>query len=93
MRLIDKDALMKKLGIAYSCSYCSGNTDGIKCSRYTEFVTACKEICEAPEVELERTGIWVEEDDYMAFFHCSVCKNKAGFRTPYCPYCGSKMEW
>lgn len=86
MRLIDKDALMKKLGIAYSCSFCEGNMDGIKCARYTEFVSACKAICEAPEIE-PKTGEW----------HGTVC-SACGESTPfyfdckYCPNCGCKME-
>ena len=46
----------------------------------------------------QKIGYWekVQEQPYFRkHFHticCSECKKKSYERTPFCPYCGAKME-
>lgn len=39
-------------------------------------------------------GKWVEADCKFGGWHCSECRyfDWPGKRTPFCPYCGAKME-
>ena len=63
---------------------------------------ARKLIEDAPTIEPERTGKWVEQDDGWdgVYYECSICKEPFTLidGTPsdnlynYCPNCGARME-
>lgn len=74
MRLIDKDALIKKLDIAMSCSECK-HIDGAKCVKYNRFTDACEEICKAPTIEIV-TCDECKHSTYDSLFHERWCRGR-----------------
>lgn len=48
-RLVDRDAIMKKLDIAEDCTNCIYQV-GSLCGRSNSFVDACETICDAPTI-------------------------------------------
>ncbi len=53
MRLIDKDALLEKLGIAETCGVCTQNNEPY-CRWKPDVVDVCEIINESPTIEPER---------------------------------------
>ena len=102
MRLIDKDALLKELGISdEECEKCDRGDRNGYCAMSSDWTYACDAICTAPTIEERKTGKWIIEP-YDAqndiFIHrCGTCMRVAmlgGHTTKfkYCPICGSAME-
>lgn len=101
MRLIDKDALIKKLCPSDNCSDCE-RLSGMFCSNAVNFVDVCKVVCEAPIVEEKKTGEWIgtEFDGYADGnpvyyeWECSACGYVVEDEEPtwrFCPNCGARM--
>ena len=106
MRLIDKDALMKALNIAYDCTDCEYK-NGMFCNKSSDFVNACEAICDAPTIEPEQQkGKWIESALVPSrrgkpdgrLFICSAC-NKGWVKQDrsmrginFCPNCGTDMR-
>lgn len=60
MRLIDKDALLKGLGVTSEwCEQCELGDGYGYCTRDSDFTDACDAICTAPTIEERKTGKWV----------------------------------
>ena len=98
MELIDKDALMRTLGITdMNCSKCAWcDKEWSRCKRGPDFEDACCAIENAPTIEERKTGKW---EDYHTT--CSECgwqmiddvtesPNMVGFN--FCPNCGADMR-
>ena len=55
-------------------------------------------IHEAPTIETERTGNWVDDDGNVIKIRggycatCSACGEWSEYLTAYCPNCGAKMK-
>ena len=78
----------------------------IECPRYSpadEGVRACVSrlekdaaaAIEALQAQLPKRGEWVGVSPTVDTVQCSVCGGQlfsAELETPYCPYCGAKME-
>lgn len=83
MNLIDKDALMRTLGITDmdcdKCAWC--DKEWSRCKRGSDFEDACCAIENAPTIEERKVGKWIV---YKApdKYHCGLCK---------CPFCGEEM--
>ena len=97
MRLIDGDALMKRLGIAYDCRECDQNKSPY-CTWKPDVVDVCQIIADAPTIEPERPkGHWIIDGHHI---QCSVCAermcntDREGDPIPrfFCPNCGAEME-
>ena len=77
-RLIDRDALMKQLGIAYDCDYCEYQ-DGEYCKRVNDFVSACEAISEAPLVTPQKFT-WIPFDkqkpEKESWYLCTLDDNR-----------------
>ena len=43
-------------------------------------------------VETQKTGEWVEEDEYGDLWVCDQCGFASEYRNNYCPNCGAQME-
>lgn len=77
MRLTDKDALMKTLGIKEDCEECE-YANGYFCSRGSDFVNACEAICDAPtivEFEGDINKVIVKGEEYHKIVRCKDCKH------------------
>ena len=37
-------------------------------------------------------GSWIHKRKWLTGYDCSVCGNFINTMTPYCPYCGAKMD-
>lgn len=96
MRLIDADALMRRLCVQCDIESHEATCDPDECFVYNVIVY------DAPTIEAEpvRHGTWEEEDERSAykdfFVSCSKCgalldKNKA-LHFKYCYKCGAKMD-
>lgn len=84
MRLIDADALLQ--------TFCAECNHTIKC----EDCDIEYHITHAPtiEAELVKRGKWFYDeiaDEYLVY-RCSACDIPSDLDTPYCPWCGAKME-
>lgn len=78
MRIIDADAL-----IDYTTLYKTIDE---------EWAVKLSTIISAPTIDPVLHGKWVtEEKDDLIYIYCSECK-RFGIETPYCPYCGAKMD-
>lgn len=46
------------------------------------------------EVHIDReNAYWITHGEYQDVFECSECHEEVwDEKTPYCPYCGTKME-
>lgn len=92
MRLIDADALniafQKRKwkdygGVAYNNNDSLWHLNGIEIEHIIE---------NAPTIE-QKTGKWlIVNDSYFTEYKCSICGNFKYGKTPYCPYCGAKIE-
>lgn len=72
---------------AIACSHCKNMGGGEVC-------TLCKQEKKSGfELETEPKGRWIEEY-YTDILYCDNCASpgKGRRRTPYCPFCGAKME-
>lgn len=80
VRPIDANAL---IGFLHNQEFIDGD-DRSRVYRWIE---------EQPTIESEpmRHGRWIDIEDTL-FYECSVCSNKNGYMTPYCPYCGARMD-
>ena len=79
MRLIDADALIKKL-----------NEERIPYNSDINYL-----ITTAPTIEEKKQGEWYAYDRYnqwMMHYKCSECNVIADDSYNYCPHCGAKMN-
>lgn len=100
MRLIDKDALLKGLGVTSErCEQCKWGDGYGYCTRNRDFTDACDAIYTAPTIEERKTGKWIEFPNHNAY-KCSECgrviettdgKRFVYKHFPFC-HCGAKME-
>lgn len=83
MRLIDADALKASYIVP-------GTTTNSLCHLYVSL----KDINNAPTIEAEpvRHGRWEYIGGYGYQHRCSKCFMCAGYRTNYCPNCGTLMD-
>ena len=85
MRLIDADALLDKCEhygkrATWDNPYGNGGVYGV----------SYEDIEEAPTIDPEKHGHW---EMYGTAYQCSVCKEGDAFGlTPYCRWCGAKMD-
>lgn len=106
MRLIDADALMRRLCVQCDVESHEATCDPDECFVYNVIVY------DAPTIDAEpvRHGRWVDRygDKYdNHLYECSECKGKALYRfevdelgkeiavqdlSDYCPHCGAKMD-
>lgn len=102
-RLIDADALMDAFR-----SYMVERYDREKCVSEENCKTCeigClwrKMISSAPTVDAVEVvhgrwvghydGSWIHKRKWLTGYDCSVCGNFINTMTPYCPYCGAKMD-
>ena len=98
-RLIDKDALLKELGITdEDCTKCEFGDGHGYCAKGSDFSYACDAICTAPTVEERKKGKWhkVSADKYIQtakyYFECSECGGHIIGLWDYCPNCGADMR-
>lgn len=94
MDLIDKNALMRTLGITdMDCSKCKWGDHG-QCTRGSDFTDACFAIEYAPTVEERKIGKWIRNDN--GTYSCSLCHSwipeEQHFYARYCLYCGADMR-
>lgn len=89
MRLIDADALEKKLQEQREI-YINLDMLGAEHLLVHDFL---RYVWEAPTIDHVRHGYWKETDDPM-FRACSVCGylEWGGLWNNYCPECGTKMD-
>ena len=97
IELIDElaDKCCKWHDVHKSCMACWRRTQDC-----TKFITLSKLVEEG--CKLERTGKWLVAKierawncvEYPYMHKCSLCGNEQASQdlTPYCPYCGAKME-
>lgn len=105
MRLIDADALMKKLGMAQECEKCQ-NRMRIFCGLSPELMEVCDQISDAPTIDPVKHGKWETKPFYGKDFEevpnhvwcrCPFCKNKLGVFEKgnffqFCPVCGARLD-
>ena len=86
MRLIDADALMRRLCVQCDVESHEATCDPDECFVYNVIVY------DAPTIDAEpvRHGRWEKRDGKT---WCSLCgaSNKA-YEPPYCPHCGNPMD-
>lgn len=101
MNLIDKDALMRTLGITDmdcdKCAWC--DKEWSRCKRGSDFEDACCAIENAPTIEERKTGRWKRTyldheamGERPSIFYCSVCNQCIAYPVNYCPSCGADMR-
>lgn len=94
--------LIPNVDFPQSCNDCPLNYDSIDCmakfeislrNAEHEFLYEDKRHPDCPLIE-QKTGKWLHTPTYWVY--CSVCDreppNETNERTPYCPWCGAKME-
>lgn len=107
MRLIDGNALMERLGIAYDCRECDQDKSPY-CTWKPDAVDVCQIISDAPVIEERKKGKWVfyeTENERYDDIKCPFCKktytvdayriDDIGFTAEdfkFCPNCGSDMR-
>lgn len=85
MRLIDADKAKAELLRMVGDIHGWGEFfDGIR----SGYQSAADRLDTMPTVEERKHGHWVG----CSFNICSLCKNMQEQETPYCSYCGAKME-
>jgi len=98
MRLIDADALKKRLFTYYTCvnedTY-KGNYDGQTLLTYevADMIRDC--LGDAPTITPEsliKHGYWLDFDGDGLSYQCSVCNLRTRDVHNYCPRCGAKMD-
>ena len=107
MRLIDKDALLKELGISdEECKKCDRGYRNGYCTMSSDWTFACDAICTAPTIEERKQGEWIYGErkrltdlGYITekYWKCSACGNAKGFRAikpldNFCLFCGADMR-
>ena len=105
MRLIDKDALLKELGITdEECSKCEWGDGHGYCTRGSDFSYACDAICTAQTVEERKKGKWIlhteqrqeDVDNGNYLYVCSNCDHSdlhaKSQVVPFCWFCGADMR-
>lgn len=96
MRLIDKDALLKELGISdEECVKCDRGDRNGYCTMSSDWTYACDAICTAPTIEERKTGKWIDyaEDGYV---ECPFCHSATNCddnidELHFCFLCGAMM--
>ena len=93
MRLIDGDALMERLGIAYDCRECDQDKPPY-CTWKPDVVDVCQIIADAPTIEERKKGKWIDKSGGIecAWNYCSVCGEQAIDLYDFCPNCGADMR-
>ena len=98
MRLIDGDALMKKLGIAYDCRECDKDKSPY-CTWKPDAVDVCQIINDAPTIEERKKGKWIPVMNGRGGHCCNRCNGYApSYRngdehlSDFCPNCGADMR-
>lgn len=93
MRLIDVDALMERLGIAYDCRECDQDKSPY-CTWKPDAVDVCQIIADAPTIEERKKGKWIDKSGGIecAWNYCSVCGEQAIDLYDFCPNCGADMR-
>lgn len=98
MRLIDKDALLEKLGIAENCEVCTQNNEPY-CRWKPDVVDVCEIISDAPTIEPERKkGKWIDTvvGGTLPVIVCDQCNTffplQFGASHNFCPNCGADMR-
>lgn len=98
MRLIDADATRGELWMAGV----NTEVDGVR-GVWVRFKEIEKIFDHAPTVDPAKHGRWIEHHEPFTWmghttWTCSECgyecgyEKEIGFRTPYCPNCGAKMD-
>lgn len=105
MNLIDKDALMRTLGITDmdcdKCAWC--DKEWSRCKRGSDFEDACCAIENAPTIEERKRGKWIDDKwqkldgTFHWFRKCDQCDYERTDDNPdndsnYCPNCGADMR-
>lgn len=85
MRPIDADALMREFAEFIRAS---NNSDFANVPTWNDAVSL---LGSAPTIEPKK-GKWEYIGGYGYQYRCSNCIMCAGKKTPYCPYCGARME-
>lgn len=92
-RLIDADALIAKLGIAYDCAVCKHN-DMPFCDWKPNVVDICEAINDVQTIE-PRKGKWIKISP-AGIYECSECGQNVMTSDidvyRWCHGCGAKME-
>ena len=92
MRLIDGDALMERLGIAYDCRECDQDKPPY-CTWKPDVVDVCQIIADAPTIEERKKGKWIKREIGWKCSNCTLCTNDRGADSfNFCPNCGSDMR-
>jgi hypothetical protein len=93
MRLINVDALMERLGIAYDCRECDQDNSPY-CTWKPDAVDVCQIIADAPTIEERKKGKWIDKSGGIecAWNYCSVCGEQAIDLYDFCPNCGADMR-
>ena len=92
MRLIDADALMRRLCVQCDVESHEATCDPDECFVYNVIVY------DAPTIDAEpvRHGTWIplgqiSPHPFVNNYRCSVCNDRVHFRTRYCAGCGHPM--
>lgn len=92
MRLIDADALIKKMKHWKEHEVSDGLIgEGIKAGYDAAMIC----VSEMPTVEERKHMHWIKlfDPNYGIFgVECSACKGELRRPTEYCPFCGAKMD-
>lgn len=108
MRLIDADALAKKLGMASKCEDCPNCTQIKFCGLSQELMEVCDAIEDAPTIDPVKHGMWEPvgstimgdsfgELAWGKMYRCSECGFvrhviKDSEHYKFCPNCGADMR-
>jgi hypothetical protein len=95
----DYDKLVKALRCKHDdCEGCDlaffDNDEGWMC-QYAAKDDDAADAIEAMQAQMPKRGKWVGVSPMVDTVQCSVCGGQlfsAELETPYCPYCGAKME-
>lgn len=94
MRLIDADKL--KETVEEFLPFCP--TNPIDCENEVVILKIIDAILDSPTVDPKIYGYWTEvgckiKGNFAEYeYECSRCEGRVDFTSPYCPYCGTKIE-
>lgn len=91
---ISRDAAIEKIRVAAGCAECDGKSDAICCCAFCDIYNAIRLIKSLPAADVAEVmhGRWISD---AGFFCCSRCEYEwedSGYKTPFCPECGAKMD-